>query len=132
MPCCFWKPSSLHILVSRRILFGSSSDSTMTRGSFAPASTYSAAEVSIIRAHMSRGTTYRDKGSGAEARASVVPIIIAQLVDLDAPPVRRLMRHRLRHHQRLRFDPGYPALVDEEIWREIEMLLKRQFRVSLA
>lgn len=79
-----------------------------------------------------RGVTYGNKGGSTEARAAVEPVIIAQLIDLDAPPVRRLMRHRLCHHQRLGFHLGYPAIVGEETWGEIKMLLKRQFRVSLT
>ena len=45
--------------------------------------------------------TYRSERGSAEAGASVEPIIVAQLVDLDAPLVLRLMRHVLCHHQRL-------------------------------
>lgn len=85
-----------------------------------------------VGAGWDRGVTYRNKGGSTEARASVEPVIVAQLVDFDAPPVRRLMRHRLCHHQRFGFHLGYPAIVGEKARREIQMLLKRQFRVSLA
>ena len=77
-------------------------------------------------------STYWDIGGGTEARASVEPVIIAQLVDLDAPAVRRLMRHRLGHHQRLRFHPGYPTIVGEKIRRKIKVLLQRQFCIGLG
>lgn len=43
--------------------------------------------------------TYRRKRGRAEAGPSVEPVIVAQLVDLDAPLVLRLMRHVLCHHQ---------------------------------
>lgn len=79
-----------------------------------------------------RDDTYRDKGGGAKSRASVEPVVIAQFVDFDAPPVRRLMRPRLCHHQRLGFHPGDPWIVGEKAWRKIKVLLKRQFRVGLT
>lgn len=45
--------------------------------------------------------TYLHEPGGTEAGASIEPVIIAQLVDLDALFVRRLMRHGLCHHHRL-------------------------------
>lgn len=45
--------------------------------------------------------TYRSESSGAKAGASIEPVIVAQLVDFDAPLVLRLMRHVLCHHQGL-------------------------------
>lgn len=72
---------------------------------------------------------------GTEAGASIEPVIIAQFVDLDTLPIRRLMRHRLcRHRQRVvGVEIGSQAtVVLEQLGREIEMLLKREFRVGLT
>lgn len=40
-----------------------------------------------------------DKLGGAEAGAAIKPVIVSKLVDLDALLVRRVMRHRVCHHQ---------------------------------
>ena len=71
----------------------------------------------------------------AEAGAAVEPVIVAELVDLDAPLVRRLMRHRLCHHQglgRRLVDDG--AVVDQMRRRSSVELMgrKRQVRLSRA
>ena len=73
----------------------------------------------------SKADTYRDEASGAEASASVKPVVVTQLVDLDALLVGRGMRHRLCHHQGLGFPLGSDAIVGEEIGGEIQMLLER-------
>lgn len=147
MPCCLWKPSSWWMRVSRSSRSGSSSDSTMMRGSLtSPSSVYrKAPRVSIHvvgtqssqlgllrcrqgtsnnardtardrpvrpsptrqvakrdrdnRCHWGIPKTYGDVGRGAEARAAVKPVIIAELVDLDPLPIDHLMRHGLCHHR---------------------------------
>lgn len=40
-----------------------------------------------------------DELGGTEAGTAVEPVIVAELVDLDALLVRRVMRHRVCHHQ---------------------------------
>lgn len=76
--------------------------------------------------------TYLHKSSGAEAGASVEPVIVAQLVDLDAFLVRRMMRHGLCHHQWFGAPLGAETGVAEDIGGEVEVLLKGQLSVGLA
>lgn len=67
--------------------------------------------------------TYNRKGRGAEARAAVEPVIVAQLIDLDALFVRRLMRHRLCHHHRLGFPLRDGMIIRDQVRGECEVLL---------
>lgn len=79
------------------------------------------------RGHAKKTQTYRRKLGRAEARSAIKPVIVAQLVDLDALLV--LMRHRLCHHQGLGIVPRDElATVAHQIGREVEMLLQRQLR----
>lgn len=77
--------------------------------------------------------TYLQKSSGAKTGASVVPVIVAQLVDFDALFVRRLMRHGLCHHRGLGvpLGRGLGRAVDDGR-SKIEMLLQGKFGVVLA
>lgn len=75
--------------------------------------------------------SYLDELGRAEAGASVEPVVIAEFIDLDATPVGLLsrMRHFLRHH-RLVVVPsvgGNAIVVGEEVGRNIEVLLQREF-----
>jgi hypothetical protein len=74
------------------------------------------------------------EGSCTEAGASVKPVIITKLIDLDSLLIRRRMRHGLcRHRQRLfRFHLGGQAIVLEEFGGEVEVLLERQLGVGLT
>ena len=45
--------------------------------------------------------TYRSVRSSAKASPSVEPVIVAELIDFDAPLVLGLLRHVLRHHRRV-------------------------------
>jgi len=69
---------------------------------------------------------YRNVSGGAEAGASVEPVIVSELVDLNALSVSCLMRHRLCHHRRLSvplWDNGMGSeQIGCEVGREIEML----------
>lgn len=77
-------------------------------------------------------TTHRNKGSGAKAGASVEPVGISQLVNLDAFLVCRLMRHGLCHHQRFVAPRGDVSVeVEDEVGRNVDVLLERQFRLRL-
>lgn len=69
--------------------------------------------------------TYRVKSGRTKARAAVKPVIVTQLVDLDALLVLGLMRHRLRHHQQLRVTLGGEGGVGDQIGSDVEMLLER-------
>ena len=69
---------------------------------------------------------YRGKRRGAEAGASVEPVIVTKLVDLDTLLVRRRMRHRLCHHQRLGIALRGDAVICCQFRRKFEMLLERQ------
>lgn len=72
-------------------------------------------------------TTHPRKLGGTEARAAVKPVVVAQLIDLDALLV--LMRHRLRHHQGLGIVPRDELVaVAHQVGREVEMLLQGQLR----
>ena len=77
-------------------------------------------------------STYGKPCGGAEAGASVEPVIITELVDLDALLVGRLMRHRLCHHQGFRATLGGNPAVCDEIERKVEVLLQREFGCGLA
>jgi hypothetical protein len=83
-----------------------------------------------------RTETYRDPAGVAEAGAAVEPVIVTQLVDLDAPPVRRLMRHRLCHHQRVGRRLGDDAVVGDQMrrrrWRSSVELMGRKRQVGLG
>lgn len=73
------------------------------------------------------GTTHGRKLGGTEARAAVKPVVVAQLIDLDALLV--LMRHRLCHHQGLGIVPRDELVaVAHQVGREVEMLLQGQLR----
>lgn len=82
--------------------------------------------------HTTRGSTYIEEVGTAEAGAAVEPVIVAELVDLDAPPVGRLMRHGVCHHRRLLFPAfcGDALVAREEVGRDVEMLLQREFDVG--
>ncbi len=72
--------------------------------------------------------TYRDEAGGTKASATVKPVIVTELVDLDTLLVRRRMRHELCHHRRF----GRPfrdgrCKITEQVWREFEMLLEGKF-----
>jgi len=98
--------------VSSNSRSGWSSDSTMTLGSLAWASsiwrdgaqvsTEHTAALSALVPGQGDRQTYGNPCGGAEAGASVVPVIVAEFVDLDAFLIRRLMGHGLCHHQRFR------------------------------
>lgn len=79
-----------------------------------------------------RGPSYIEEVGSAEACASVKPVIVAELVDLDAPPVGRLMRHSVCHHRRLLFPSfcGNALVACEEVGRDVEVLLQREFGVG--
>ena len=68
--------------------------------------------------------TYDEKGRGAKAGAAVKPVIVAQLIHLDAPLVRRLMRHRLCHHQRLGVPLRGELTIGDQVRRKFKMLLE--------
>lgn len=70
---------------------------------------------------------YLGKSRRAEAGTTVEPVIVAQLVDLDALLVRCLMRHRLCHHQRLGVALGGKAVISYQVRGDFEMLLEREF-----
>lgn len=75
---------------------------------------------------------YLGEIGGAEARASVEPVVVAKFVDLDAPFVGRLMRHLVGHHRRLGVPSfcGNALVVCEEVGRNVEVLLQREFGVG--
>ena len=80
------------------------------------------------------GDAHLHKGCDAEASSSVEPVIVAELVDLDALLFRRLMRHGLCHHQQVR-SPLWDgatgaAAAANQLWREVEMLLERKLGVG--
>lgn len=71
----------------------------------------------------------------AKAGAAVEPVIFAQFVNLDAPPVGgRLMRHRVCHHRRLVVHGvgGKGFVGGEEVGRDVEVLLEGEFGVGVA
>ena len=75
----------------------------------------------------SKWKTYFGPCCGTEARTAIEPVVVAELVDLDAPPVGRLMRHGLCHHQRLLLPGvcGNAPVVREEVGGDVEVLLER-------
>lgn len=82
-------------------------------------------------------TTYAHESCGAEAGAPVEPVIVAQLVNLDALPIRRLMRHGLCHHQRFRapLRRGEATVADEQVRAEVQIqvrLLQQQVGVAMS
>lgn len=69
------------------------------------------------------GVTYGHEARVAETGAAVEPVIVAELINLDALPVGRLMRHWLCHHQRF----GHRRLWDdaaivEQVWCDVELV----------
>lgn len=62
---------------------------------------------------------YRRKSGDAEASAAIKPVVITQLIDLDALLIRRRMRHRLCHHQRLGVLLGGDVVASRGICAEI-------------
>lgn len=74
------------------------------------------------------GSPYLDKFGRAEAGASVEPVIVAKLVDFDAPSIGllSLMRHCLCHHRHVGVPSvgGDAIVIGEEVGRNIEVLLK--------
>lgn len=80
------------------------------------------------------GETYRHEAGIAEAGAAVEPVIVAELVDLDAPLVRCLMRHGLCHHQRFGRRLGDDAAIGDEVvrWCCGVELMGRQRQVRLG
>jgi hypothetical protein len=76
---------------------------------------------------------YRKEGSGAKARAPIKPVIVAQLINFDALPVCRLMRHRVCHHQRLGgVLRWYIVVLQEKLGCRIEMVLEYDIGIYLA
>ena len=76
---------------------------------------------------------HQDVAGIAEAGAAVEPVVVAELVDLDAPLVRRLMRHRLCHHQRLGRRLGDDAVVGDQMVRRCSVeLMGGERRVGLG
>lgn len=74
------------------------------------------------------GATYSGTSDRAETSASVEPVIVTELVDLDTFAVRRLMRlGRCRcHHRRFCVLLGGDAIVvEQQIGREVQVLLER-------
>lgn len=71
--------------------------------------------------------TYLSPCCCTEAGAAVEPVVVTELVDLDAPPVGRLMRHGLCHHQRLLVPGvgGNAPVACEEVGCDVEVLLER-------
>lgn len=81
------------------------------------------------------GRTHLGPRGGAKAGASVEPVIVAEFVDLDTPPIGRLMRHLVCHHRRRRLGPavGSNAIVKgEEVGRDVEVLLEGEFGIGGA
>ena len=72
--------------------------------------------------------TYSLKARAAEAGASVEPVIVAELVDLDALLIGGLMRHGPCHHQRLGLSLDSEVRIRSQIRGEFEMLLQGQLR----
>lgn len=123
IPCCFANPSSLQILVSSRTRSGTSSACTMIFGSsrspspgckevknvshvFAPSGNPSLPQQIKLPARMFTNglrRSYRCYGRRAEARSSIKPVIVAQLVHLHSLLLDRRIRHRLCHNHRLWF-----------------------------
>lgn len=81
-----------------------------------------------VRSMQRKSQTYRRKLGGTEACSAIKPVIVAQLVDLDALLV--LMRHRLCHHRGLGIVPrdSELATVADQIGDQVEMLLQGQLR----
>lgn len=75
-----------------------------------------------------RTTTYSLEARAAEAGASVEPVIVTELVDLDALLIGGLMRHGLCHHQRIWLSLGSEVRVRSQIRCKFEMLLQGQLR----
>lgn len=83
-----------------------------------------------------RRKSYLNELGRTEAGASVEPVVVAQLVDLDAAPVGllSLMRHCLRHHRLI----GVPSVgrdaivVREEVGRNVEVLLQGEFGLGFG
>lgn len=75
--------------------------------------------------------SYLDEFGRAEAGASVEPVIVAKLIDLDAPSIGllSLMRHCLCHHRLVGVPSvgGDAIVVCEEVGRNVEVLLQREF-----
>jgi len=78
--------------------------------------------------------THGTEGGRAEARSAVKPVIVAKLVNLNSPPVRRRMRHGLcRHRQRVigvRLNTN--TIILQEIGREIDVLLERKLSIGMT
>ena len=75
-----------------------------------------------------RTATYSLEARAAEACASVEPVIVTELVDLDALLIGGLMRHGLCHHQRIGLPLGSEVRVRSQIRGKFEMLLQGQLR----
>lgn len=77
--------------------------------------------------------TYRDEARETEAGAAVEPVIVAELVNLDASLIRRLMRHRLCHHQRFGRRLSEDVAIGDQVWCDLELMgRKRQFGLGRA
>lgn len=74
---------------------------------------------------------YTDNGGNAKPGASIVPVIVAQLINLHSLPISRRIRHRLCHHQRLWFSVYRLRQVTEDIGGEVKMILERELRLAL-
>ncbi len=72
------------------------------------------------------GATYRHETREAEAGAAVEPVTLAELIDLDALLIRRLMRHRLCHHQRFGRRLRDDVVIAEQVRCDVEMMGRKQ------
>lgn len=100
--CCFWYPSSREIFVSRSVLCGSSSDCTNMRASSFCCyflSAHSTITHWRLALKSAMGHTHAEDLAGAEASAAVVPVVVLELVDLDALPIIELRSSKC-HHRR--------------------------------
>lgn len=83
------------------------------------------------REELGTSQSYLNELGRAKARASVEPVIVAKLVDFDAPSIGllSLMRHCLCHHRLVGVTSvgGDAIVIREEVGRNVEMLLQREF-----